>query len=174
MSVLSKKTVYTSKYFKVIQKEISRNGKTFTKDIIERNSSVIIIAYTQDEIYLESQYRDSFERKNLEVVQGTVLEGDDPFETAKRELKEEVGLTAKTWKKLAQWEISAILNSKQYIFAATDLEQKEQHLEIDEEIEIMKMPLEKVLDKIDNGELTTASHIAALLMFDRMRKEGKL
>jgi ADP-ribose pyrophosphatase len=174
MSVLSTKTVYTSKYFKVIQKTIERNGQKFTKDIIERNSSVIIIPYIKDEIYLESQYRDSFDRMNLEVVQGTITTGDDPLETAKRELQEEVGLTAKTWKKLAEWELSAILKAKQYIFAATDIEQTEQHLEFDEEIEVMKMPLEKVLHKIENGELTTASHIAALLLFDRLRREGKL
>ncbi len=173
MSILSKKTVFTSNYFKVVQKVIKRNGKTFTKDIIERNSSVLIIAYTKDDIYLESQYRDSLEKVNIEIVQGTVDADDDPLETAKRELHEEVGLIAKKWKKLAEWDLSAVLNAKQYVFAATDLEETEQHLEFDEEIEIMKMPIKQVLEKIDMGEITTASHIAALLLFDKMRKEGK-
>lgn len=174
MSVLSKKTVYTSKYFKIIQKVIERNGNTFTKDIIERNASVLIIAYTRDEIYLESQYRDALEKVNLEIVQGTVETGDDPLETAKRELLEEAGLVAKTWKKIAEWDLTAILDIKHYVYAATDLETKEQQLEVDEKIEIMKMPFENVLKKIETGEMTIASHIAALLLFDRLRKEGKL
>jgi len=135
---------------------------------------VIIIPYTDDEIYLESQYRDALGKINLEAVQGTIATGDDPLQTAKRELEEETGLVARKWKKLAQWDLSAILDAKQYIFAATDFEQKEQHLEFDEEIEIMKMPRTTILDKIETGELTTASHIAALLLFDRLRREGKI
>jgi ADP-ribose pyrophosphatase len=174
MSVLSRKTVFTSKKFNVIQHVIKRNGKTFTKEIIERRSVIVVIPYTDKEIYIQSQYRDALEKVTLEVVQGTIEEGDDPEETAKRELREEAGLVAKTWKKLAVWDVNAMMNMKMYVFAATDLEEKEQKLEFDEDIEIMKMPLGKVLEKIENGEMTIGSHIAAILLFDRLKKEGKL
>lgn len=174
MSVLSRKTVFTSKKFTVVQHVIQRKGKTFTKEIIKRRSVIVVIPYTGDEMYIQSQYRDGLEKVTLEIVQGTIEEGDDPLQTAKRELHEEAGLVAKTWKKLAVWDVNAFMNMKMYVFAATDLEQKEQKLEFDEEIEIMKMPLENVLEKIDNGEMTIGSHIAAILLFDRVRKEGKL
>ena len=74
----------------------------------------------------------------------------------------------------AEWDLSAIITMKMHVFAATDLEEKEQKLEFDEEIEIIKLPLEKILQKIDDGEITIASNIAALLLFQRLRKEGKL
>jgi ADP-ribose pyrophosphatase len=174
MKILSSKTVFTSKYFKVIKRAIERNGNTFTKDFIERNPVVVIIPYTQNEIYIESQFRDAYGKKLIELVAGTIEGNDDPLDTAKRELREEAGLSAKTWKKIAQWDLSANITSTIHVYAVTDLEEHQQQLDADEEIEIMKMQFEKILEKIDNGEITTASHIAALLLFDKMRREGKI
>ncbi len=174
MSVLSTKTVYTAKYFKVVQKEVKRNGKIFTKDFVERTPTVFIIPYTKDEIYIESQYRDAFEKKFLEVVAGKIEGDDDPLETAKRELLEEAGLVAKKWVKIAEWELSANMQSKVLVFVATELEEHKQQLDLDEEIEIIKLPIHKVLQKIDEGEIKISTSIAALLLFDRLKKEGKL
>jgi ADP-ribose diphosphatase len=173
--ILSSKTVFTSKFFKVINKNIERNGKRFSKDLIEKNPIVLIIPYTADnEIYIESQYRDAFGGLSLEVVAGTIENNDDPLDTAKRELEEEAGLSAKSWKKIAQWQISSNMNAVAHFFIATDLKEGKQHLDEDEEITILKLPFEEVLKKVENGEMKVAYHIAALLLFDRLRKEGKI
>lgn len=175
MSVLSKKTVYTSRYIKIIQKVIKRNGKTFTKDFIERVSSVCIIPYNEkDEVYIGSMYRDAYESKLLELVAGKIEGTDDPLESAKRELLEEAGLEAKKWQKIAEWELSGNMKSKVHVFVATGLIEGKQHLDDDEEITMIKMPFEKILEKIYSNEFILAPHIAALLLFDKMRKEGKL
>lgn len=175
MKIISTKHIYTSRYFKVLQKIIERNGKTFTKDFIERNDTAVIIPYTNtNEIYMESQFRDALGKLSLEVVAGQVEEGEDPFEAAKKELREEAGLTAKTWHKLAVWDLSVNMKGKTHIFAATDLLQGENNLEIDEEIEMIKIPLDIVMKKIRNGEMTAMSHIAALFLFKQLREEGRL
>ena len=175
MKVLSSKTVYKSKYFKIEQRVIERNGKTYTKDFLVRNEVVLIIPYTAtNELYMESQFRDALQGLSFEVVAGTIEAGDDPLETAKRELSEEAGLTAKTWNKIAFWDLSANMEAKIHVYAATDLEEGKQHLDDDEEIKILKLPLEKVLEKIYNGEMTTASQIATLFLFKKLREEGKL
>lgn len=119
--ILSTKTVYISRYFKVHQRVIERNGRTFTKDFVERNPVVLIVPHTKEKIYIESQYRDALEGMSLEVVGGTIEEGGDPLETAKRELHEEAGLTGKTWKKIAEWNLSANMQAKIHVFAVTDL-----------------------------------------------------
>jgi len=169
------KTVFTSKYFRIIQKVIEREGKTFTKDIIQRNPVVMIIAYTpENDVYIESQYRDALGEEILETIAGTIEEGDDPLDTAKRELKEEAGLTAKTWKKIAEWQLNGNMDAPIHLFAATDIEEGEQELDYEEDIKIMKIPLTHVLKKIDDGEIVLAGHIAAFMLFDQMRKEGKL
>lgn len=175
MKITSEETIYTARYFKVFKRTIERNGRTYTKDFIERNNVVLILPYTaNDEVYIESQYRDALERRSLEVVAGQIEEGDEPLETAKKELKEEAGLTARTWHKLGVWDLSVNMKGKIHVYAATDLEEGERALEEDEDIDMLKLSFTEVMKKVENGEMTAASHIAALLLFDRMRKEGKL
>lgn len=175
MKIISEETIYKARYFKVFKRTIDRGGKTFIKDFIERNAVVLIIPYTaNDEVYIESQYRDALEKRMLEVVAGQIEEGEEPLETAKKELKEEAGLTAKTWHKLGIWDLSVNMKAKIHVFAATDLEEGERVLEDEEDIDMLKLPFAQVLQKIENGEMTAASHIAALLFFNRMREEGRL
>ncbi|MBA3723910.1 MAG: NUDIX hydrolase [Candidatus Levybacteria bacterium] len=175
MKILSKKTLYSSKYFRVIEKSFERNGKTFTKDIIERNPIVAVIPYTtNNDIYMESQFRDALGGLSLEIVAGHIEKGDEPLETAKKELKEESGLVATTWHKIAYWDISVNMQAKVHVYAATGLSQEDTALENDEEIEMVKMPLDKVIEKIENGEMTAGYHIAALFLFKKLREEGKL
>jgi len=151
MSVLSTKTVFTSRYLKIIQKVIERNGKTFTKDFVERVPNVCIVPYNEkDEVYLGFMFRDAYEKKILELVAGKIEGTDDPLESAKRELLEEAGLEAKKWQKIAEWDLSGNMQSKTHVFFATDLTERKQKLDDDEEIEIIKLPYEKVLEKIYN------------------------
>src|SRR6185369_10496551 len=162
---LSKKTIFQSKYFQVNKVEIERNGKVFTKDIIERNASVFILPMTEDnEIYLVSQYRDAHRKVLLEIVAGTIDTGETvPLEVAKRELAEEAGLSAKEWKQLAVLENSANMKSTVYVFLAKDLSPTEQNQDEDENITVVKLPFTDVLKKIENGEISISSNIAAFL-----------
>src|SRR6185503_20110037 len=98
--ILSKKTVFQSTHFFIENIVIERENKKVSKDIIRRWPIAIIIPYTKDgEIYLESQYRDAFEKNILEIVAGHLEPNEDPLLAAKRELQEETGITARTWKK---------------------------------------------------------------------------
>lgn len=173
--ILSTKTVFTSKYFKVNNVTIERTGKQFTKDIIERTPVVLILPYTTDNmIFMERQYRDALQRMSLELVAGQMDPGEDPLKAAQRELQEETGLIAKKWKKIAKWDQAVNMQTEVHVFFATDLEEGEPHLDEDEVIEVIKMPLTEVLEKIENNEMTAAFHIAAILLFDRLKREGKV
>ena len=174
MKVLSSKTVFTSRKFSVIQNTIERNGKTFTKDFIQRNPVVLVIPYEGNTIYMESQFRDALGGLSLEIVSGNMEKGFSTLENAKRELKEETGLTAETWHHLADWELSVSMDAKIHVFAATDLKKGKAHLDYDEEITLVKMSLDEVFEKIRNGEMKAASHIASLFLFKQLQEEGKL
>lgn len=173
--ILSDETVYQAKYFRVRKITIERNGKTFTKDFIERAPAVLIIPYTKGgDIYVEYQYRDALNKSVYELVAGNMEDDADPLETAKRELKEETGLVAKTWHKIAAWDLSVNMMAKIHVFAATELTEGKSDLNDDEVIDTIKMPFSDVLEKIENGDIPAASHIAALLVFEKLKKEGKL
>jgi ADP-ribose pyrophosphatase len=174
--IIAKKEVFKSRHFSIDHITVGKNGKTFEKDLIERIPIVLVLPYTKDnEVYLELQYRDAFEKKILEVVAGSMDHPDEePLTAAKRELKEETGLSAATWKPLGTWELSVNMKAKIHVFLATDLTEGQAHLDEDEIIEVVKMPLNEALIKIETGEIMAASHIALLLLFDKLRKEGKI
>ena len=66
------------------------------------------------------------------------------------------------------------MNSKQYIFVATGLTKGSSQLDADEEITVITMPFEEALEKVMTGEIIASTHIAAILFYDKLRKEGKL
>ncbi len=172
--ILSRETAFKSKYFQVDKVTIERGGRKFTKDILSRTPTVIILPVnSKDEIYLVSQYRDSMQERLLEVVAGHMEKGELPLEAAKKELHEETGLTAKTWKQLSTFYVSANMDAIVHIFYATDLTEGKQDLDEDEDIEIVKIPFVKALEKIDTGGIRVSSNIASLLLLDRWRKEAE-
>ena len=124
----------------------------------------------KDEIYLELQYRDAFDKTLLEIVAGNIEHDADPLESAKRELLEETGLKADNWRKLATLELSVNMNSPLHIFLATGLTEEKAQLNDDEVIEIVKMPFDEAVKKAVSGEFISAGQVAALLLYNSLRK----
>ena len=88
----------------------------------------------------------------------------DPLESAKRELKEETGLTANDWQELMQLHTSNSVTDEQgLVYVARDLTQGETEFEEVEELLIKKLPLEEAIERVLSGEITDAISVAGLL-----------
>ncbi len=173
--IISKENVFKSKYFRIDKTVIERDGKKFTKDIMSRKSIVIVLPISNsNEIYLVSQFRDSLQKTLLETVAGHVEDGLSVLENAKKELREEAGLVARNWKQIGEFYVSASMSGSVTVFVATDLTERMPEPEEDEDIEVVKIPFEDALLKIESGEISVSSNIAAILLFDKLRKEGKI
>lgn len=173
--IVSSQTVFNSKDFKINHVKIKRDGKIIEKDIIEDTPGVWILPYTEyGEIYLASEYRDAFGKYIINCIGGKIDSGDDPLSTAKKELREEAGLTAASWLHAATWETSWRLQKKMYVFFAKDLVMGKPHLEEDEKISIIKYTMSEALNKIENGEILGGLDIAVILLFDKLQREGKI
>jgi len=173
--ILSTKTVYQSRTFKVDTVEIERNGKVFTKDIITRSPHVMILPLTKEnELYMIREYRDVYQKTLLEVVAGYIEDNEDPLVGAKRELQEETGLTANNWKQLTTIHTSANMNSTIHVFLAKDLTEGPSHQEEDEDIALIKMPFEEAVKKVFDGEIFISAYISSILLLDKLMKEGKV
>jgi ADP-ribose pyrophosphatase len=61
-----------------------------------------------------------------------------------------------------------------YLFLARDLSLGEQELEEDEQIEVVKIPLEKAVEKVISGEITGSATMIGILMLDKLRREKKI
>ncbi len=173
--LLLKETVFKSKYYQIDQVTIERNGKTFKKDLVTRVPVVMILPITENnEIYLIEQFRDSLQKVLLETVAGKIKPNETLLDNAKRELKEEAGLTAKIWKQISTFHVSANMKGEVSVFVATDLAEGQQDLDTDEEIKVIKIPFAEALEKIEAGEISVSSNVAAILLLDKLRKEGKI
>jgi ADP-ribose pyrophosphatase len=173
--ILSTKTVYKTNFFKVDQVEIERKGKVFKKEIISRRPHVLILPLTnENEIYLIKQFRDVYQKELLEVVAGYIEEDEDPLAGAKRELKEETGLSANNWNHLTTIQTSANMNSTIYIYVAKDLTEGVSEQEEDEEISLIKIPFDEAVKKVVEGEIFVSAYMTAILLLDKLKKEGKI
>jgi 8-oxo-dGTP pyrophosphatase MutT (NUDIX family) len=89
---------------------------------------------------------------------------ETPLEAAKRELREETGLTAVKWTEIMQLHTSnSITDEVGIVFIAERLTEGKSELDETENIELRKLRLTAAVDMIDRGEITDAITVAALL-----------
>ncbi len=98
-----------------------------------------------------------------EIPMGGSPIGEEILATAKRELKEETGLSAETWDPLLHLHTSnSITNEEGHVFVAKGLRTGETAFEDSEDITVKKMPLQDAIQMALEGEITDAISVAAL------------
>src|SRR5262245_11747925 len=103
--ILSSDQVYQDPWIKVRVDKIKRpNGNTGTYSVVSIKGGIGVVPIDSDgEIYLVGQYRYTTDSYSWEIPQGAFNNfehTDDPLDTAKRELEEETGIQAFSWRKL--------------------------------------------------------------------------
>lgn len=175
--IVSQKSVFRSKLFNV-REVVFKNQKGTQKfhHIAERNTVVSIFPLTdQYEIYLVSQYRYMLGKTVLETPSGYIEKRETTIAAAKRELKEETGISAQQLEELARINLaSSVFRSKVHLFLAKGLELGETNLDEDEQIAIVKMPLDQAVERVMVGEITHASSMIGILLLDKLRMQKKL
>lgn len=174
---ISQKYAFRSDLFNV--KEIVFKNKRGTKKvhhIAQRDTVVTIFPLTDKyEIYLVSQYRYMLEKTVLEAVSGYVKSKETAIKAAERELKEEAGISAQQLEEIARIEMAgSVFKSRAHLFLAKGLEMGSNDLDDDEEISVVKMPLNVAAEKVMLGEINHASSAIGILMLDKLRKEKGL
>lgn len=175
---VTSKSIFKAKLFEVVEEEITYpTGKKVIHHTAQRKPVVVMFPVTdKDEIVLVSEYRYMLGKTVVAAAAGFMdKEGESPLQAAKRELKEELGVTAFQWEQLATVELaSSVFKGQAHLFLARDLAFGEQDLEEDEQITVAKMPLEEAVQKVMSGEITNSASIIGILMVDRLRREKKL
>ena len=95
---------------------------------------------------------------------GGAASDEEPLDAAKRELKEETGLSAAKWTHIMHLHTSnSITDEEGFVFLAENLSQGEPEFEETEKLEIRKLPLDDALEMVDSGQITDAISVAAIL-----------
>jgi 8-oxo-dGTP pyrophosphatase MutT (NUDIX family) len=164
---LSSKVVHKNPFYQIRQDAVIKpNGSEGLYNVVEGRDAVLVIALDEHQnVYLVELHR--YTNNNLSIeVPGGGIDGQQPLEAAKRELKEETGLTAKSWKALGfVHPANGIIEGKNYIFLAQDLHQTSDNEQEEEGItKTLRVPIKEALLMVKNGKITDSETIAPLTM----------
>lgn len=129
--------------------------------------SMAVPVTAEGQFVLVRQYRFAMQGRLLEFPAGTVEKGEDPLGTIQREIQEETGYRAHTWKELGKFPNAPGYSDEIiYAYLATDLEKLTEALALDEDedLEVLLMSADELEKAILAGVAIDAKSIAAFYM----------
>lgn len=163
---LASRLVYQGKIINMRVDEVELPDKTISsREVVEYAGAVAILALTlAGELVLVRQYRYPISKETLEVPAGKVEQGEDPLACARRELREETGADATSWRLLYKfYSTPGFCTEEMHLFLARNLTFRGQELDNDEFIRVEIVPLAQCIEMINSGVICDAKTIMAVL-----------
>lgn len=145
-----------------------RTGGSFDFHVVDRPDCVQIIALTPaDEVILVEQFRYGSRSVELEFPAGVVAAGEEPWETALRELEEETGYRAGRHERIGAVLADPALHTNTVsIFAAYDCTPAGQpSLDASEDLSVRVIPRGDIGRMITRGQIRHGLAVAAWHLF---------
>lgn len=167
-------TIYDGKILKLRVDTVELENKKYSKrEIVDHQKGVGIIAFDDEcKLWMVKQYRKAIDKVTLEIPAGLVESNELPIETAKRELQEEIGYFPENISYLFDMHASpGFTNDKLSFFIASDLVKSELEQDEDENVMALSYSIDDLYNMIENGELTDAKSIIAVLYAKKILNE---
>jgi ADP-ribose pyrophosphatase len=155
------------------------DGSRSTREIAGHPGAVAILALdAEDRVLLVRQWRVAAGQALLEIPAGTLdvaADGsvEDPDLAAPRELEEETGMRAGSWRLLARFYTAPGFTSElMHLYLATDLRLADGHRlgpDEDELLLLERLPWQDALAAAERGEVADAKSLVGLLWLARLR-----
>ena len=172
---LSSQQIYQGRAVKIRVDTIEKaSGKKTTREVVEHPDCVaVVVLDEQGNVLLVRQFRHPVGKSLLEIPAGGIDDGEEPVDSVRRELQEEIGYFPRKIEKLGGfYSVPGYGTEYLHCFVATDLVPSRLVAEDTDEIELVRVPTEEIPRLITSGEICDAKSIAALLTFLFIR-EGK-
>ena len=151
------------------------DGEEATREIVAHPGAVTVLPFDGERIWLVRQPREPVDEQSLlELPAGKIEPGaQEGLEaTARRELAEEIGKGARSWRHLVSFYNSpGLLSEENHLFLAEELYEERLQAEEEERIEIVPLPLERLDETIP--ELRDAKTLIGLLWFRAFLRSGQ-
>lgn len=166
------KEIYTNPWITLTEHDVTNpgGGKSLYGKVHYKNLALGIIPLDENQnTWLVGQYRYTLDEYSWEIPMGGGPIGIDNLDSAKRELKEETGLTATSWKEIIKIHTSnSVTDEVGFAYLAEGLTEGETEFEETEQLEIRKLPFSEAVRMCDNGKITDSLSVAAIYRLQRI------
>jgi len=170
-TVRSSERLYADEFAEVWVDEVSRPGVEPSRRVTMRMKEGVAVLALGGEgfAHLVRTFRYAVGKECVEVVQGGTEEGEEPGASARRELKEELGIEAEEWADLGLVDaITSQVYSPSRLFLARGLTFGESDTEATESLEPLKVEFDEAVRMVMDGEITQGISCALILKAERL------
>jgi ADP-ribose pyrophosphatase len=174
--LVSSRTVYRGPVFWVSTDHVEEpGGVRARRDVIHHSGSVVVLAVDDSgaipRVLLERQYRHAAQGYLWELPAGRIDPGEKELKAAQRELLEETGYTAISWRRILKFYASpGFVAETMAVFLATGLRAGEAQPEEDEIISKRMVPLPTAVQMVIRGTIHDAKTISSVLWLDHISR----
>ena len=168
----SSKEIYDNPWIKLTEHDVTNpgGGMGIYGKVHFKNLALGIIPLDENQnTWLVGQYRYTLNSYSWEIPMGGGALEVPTLESAKRELKEETGLSAERWTELCTIHTSnSVTDEVGYAYLAEGLTEGETEFEESEDLKIKKLPFKEALLMCDEGKITDSLSVAAIYRLARL------
>lgn len=164
---VSSEEIYNGRILRITQDTVRmENGKEALREVVHHPGGACVVPLTADrQVIMVRQFRYPHLQETLELPAGKLEYGENPADCAERELSEEAGASADALEPLGYlYPTPAYDKEVIYMYLARNIRQEQkQHLDADEFLDIVQLPLADAVAMVMRGEIPDAKTQIALL-----------
>jgi len=170
-----RRVAYENAWVTVYHDDVTRpDGEAGIYGVVHfANTAVGVVAIDdQDRVALVGQHRYPSDEMSWEIPEGGSPLDEDSLEGARRELLEETGLVAGSWREIGRYQLSnSVTDEAAVTYLATELEQGPAQPEGSEQLTFRWLPFGEVMEMLRSGEISDALSVLPLqaIALDRAR-----
>ncbi|MBZ0105359.1 MAG: NUDIX hydrolase [Sulfuricella denitrificans] len=146
------------------------NGESARREYILHPGAVVIIALLENgNVVMERQFRYPLHQEFYEFPAGKLDSGESALACGQRELLEETGYRAESWKFVATVHpCIGYSNEAMSLYLAQGLTEGPHRRDSDEFLEVFSLPLSEALEWVRNGRITDVKTVIGLFWAEKM------
>lgn len=168
---LDQKTVYQGKLLRVLEDSVRLPDGTASRReyIVHPGAAMVVAMPDAHSVLMERQYRYPVRSHMYELPAGKIDAGEDPLDTAKRELLEETGYRAASWRHLVTtYPVVGYSSERIEIYLATELEFVGATLDEGEFLEVFTLRVTEAIEWIRQGRIGDSKTMTGLLLAEKI------
>lgn len=153
-------------------KIVSKAGfRTHSLRLSLHDFSIVVPVLSGDRLVFEWNYRRPVQGWELELPAGLLDDGESPETAARRELREETGYSAKSWKSLGWlYTLPGISPQRAHVFLARGLRRGPVHREPYEYMKIKTLTVDEAYRLLRSGRIVHSATVSALALAEKNLK----